>query len=51
MHDIQHATIDALGLLLSGDRQLWSIVLISLSVSLRAIPLRREGARPERPSR
>lgn len=39
MHDIQQATIDALGLLRSGDRQLWSSVFISLSVSLRALAL------------
>ena len=39
MHDIQQATLAALGLLLSGDHQLWSIVFISLSVSLRALAL------------
>ncbi len=39
MNDIQQATIDALGLLVSGDRQLWSVVFISLSVSLRALAL------------
>ena len=39
MLDIQSATVDALSLLLRGDRQLWSIVFTSLSVSLRALAL------------
>ncbi len=39
MNDIQSATVDAFGLLLSGDHQLWSIVFTSLSVSLRALTL------------
>ena len=39
MNDIQSATVEAIRLLLSGERQLWSIVFISLSVSLRALAL------------
>lgn len=39
MHDIHAATVEALRLLLSGDAQLWSIVITSLSVSLRALAL------------
>ena len=39
MNDISSATLEALHLLLSGDAMLWSIVLTSLSVSLRALVL------------
>jgi len=39
VNDIQTATLEAIGLLLGGDRQLWSIVATSLSVSLRALAL------------
>ncbi len=37
MNELIDATLNALGLLLSGDREIWEIVGISFSVSLRAI--------------
>jgi len=37
MNDLSTATIQALELLLSGDAELWEIIILSFSVSLRAI--------------
>lgn len=37
MNDLSAATTEALALLLSGDAELWEIIMLSFSVSLRAI--------------
>lgn len=37
MHSLTEATVEALLLLLTGDRALWSIIAVSFSVSLKAI--------------
>lgn len=37
MSDLSHATIEAIKLLFSGDAEIWEIIILSFSVSLRAI--------------